>query len=171
MAQEKKNIPEIGADANTASAPATSTVLKDDTKIKVQARVPAVFYTCPTTVETFSWLEVGDNQEMTYKQLRIMNSKYPRYFSEKWLQPLDEVVVKKLGLDKYFKNQIRREDYRLLFGSDVSAVKKLLSELSVQTKEEMKDKVVNYVKTGKIENAKIIRLLEKQFGIDLMELV
>ena len=171
MAQEKKNIPEIGADATTVSAPTTSTVLKDDTKIKVQARVPAVFYTCPTTVETFSWLEVGDNQEMTYKQLRIMNSKYPRYFSEKWLQPLDEVVVKKFGLDKYFKNQIRREDYRLLFGSDVSAVKKLLSELSVQAKEEMKDKVVNYVKTGKIENAKIIRLLEKQFGIDLMELV
>ena len=171
MAQEKKINPETGADANTASAPATSTVLKDDTKITVQARVPAVFYTCPTTVETFSWLEVGDNQEMTYKQLRIMKSKYPRYFSEKWLQPLDEVVVKKLGLDQYFKNQIKREDYRLLFGSDVSAVKKLLSELSVQAKEEMKDKIVNYVKTGKIENAKIIRLLEKQFGIDLMELV
>lgn len=171
MAQEKKNNPETGVGADIASTSATSTVLKDDTRIKVQARVPAVFYTCPTTVETFSWLEVGDIQDMTYKQLRIMNSKYPRYFSEKWLLPLDDFVVKKLGLEKYFKNQIKREDYRILFGADVSAVKELLSGLGAQAKDEMKDKVVNYVKNGKIVNAKIIRLLEKQFNVELMDLV
>ena len=58
------------------------TILNDDTKVMVQALVINVHYTCPVTFETFSWLEVGDTQEMTYKQIRIMSVKHPRYFSE-----------------------------------------------------------------------------------------
>ena len=95
MAQENKNLnPDNGAAEQVA--PATSNVLNDDTRIVVEARVPAVYYTCPVTFETFSWLEVGDTQEMTFKQLRIMNTKHPRYFTEKWLLPNDETVMKKL---------------------------------------------------------------------------
>lgn len=171
MAQEKKLNPETGAGVETTSAPATSNPLKDDTKIEVEARVPAVFYTCPTTFDTFSWLEVGDKQDMTYKQLRILNAKYPRYFSEKWLLPHNETVMKKLNLERFFKNQIKREDYKKLFGSDVDAVKELISGLSAQAKEEMKTKVITYVKNGKIANVKVIRALEKQLNVELMELV
>ena len=61
MAQENKNLnPDNGAAEQVA--PATSNVLNDDTRIVVEARVPAVYYTCPVTFETFSWLEVGDTQ-------------------------------------------------------------------------------------------------------------
>lgn len=171
MAQEKKNNPDVGAAVDSTVAPATSTAIKDETKVEVEARVPAVYYTCPNTFETFAWLEVGDKQEMTYKQLRIMNAKFARYFSEKWIVPLNEAVIKKLGLEKYYKNQIKRDDYKLLFGSDVAAVKELLANLGTQAKEEMKDKVISYVKNGKIENVKVIRVLEKQLNVELMDFV
>ena len=86
MAQENKNLnPDNGAEEQVA--PATSNVLNDDTRIVVEARVPAVYYSCPVTFETFSWLEVGDTQEMTFKQLRIMNTKHPRYFTVPILTP------------------------------------------------------------------------------------
>ena len=98
------------------------TFLNDDTRIVVEARVPAVYYTCPVTFETFSWLEVGDTQEMTFKQLRIMNTKYPRYFTEKWLLPNDGTVMKKLHLDKIYATKVNRADMKRFCGDDIKDV-------------------------------------------------
>ena len=171
MAQENKNVnPENGAAENKA-APAASAVLNDDTKVEVEAQVPSVFYSCPVTFETFSWMEAGDTQEMTYKQLRIMNAKHPRYFTEKWLLPRNDLAVKKLNLTKYYKNKVSRADTNKLFGTDVKAVSDLLSSLDSNSRDDFTKKVSKYVKDGKIENVKIIRLLEKKLGIELMNLV
>ena len=170
MAQENKNLnPENGAVDQTA--PATSNVLNDDTRIVVEARVPAVYYTCPVTFETFSWLEVGDTQEMTFKQLRIMNTKHPRYFTEKWLLPNNEVVLKKLHLDKIYATKVNRSDMKLFCGDNIKDVDELLSGLDSNAKTELTPKIVKYVKDGKIANVKMIRLLEKKLGIELMDLV
>lgn len=170
MAQENKNLsPENEAVTQTASA--TSNVLNDDTRIVVEARVPAVYYTCPVTFETFSWLEVGDTQEMTFKQLRIMNTKYPRYFTEKWLLPNDGTVMKKLHLDKIYATKVNRADMKRFCGDDIKDVEELLSGLDSNAKTELTPKIVKYVKDGKIANVKMIRLLEKKLGIELMDLV
>ena len=171
MAQENKNLnPENGA-LDKSDAPATSTVLNDDTKIVVEARVPAVYYSCPVTFETFSWMEVGDTQEMTYKQLRIMNAKHPRYFSEKWLLSHNDIVMKKLKLDKYYTTKVNRNDMKKFCGNDIKAVEELLSGLNSNVKTELTPKIVKYVKDGKIANVKMIRLLEKKLSIELMDLV
>ena len=170
MAQENKNLnPDNGAEEQVA--PATSNVLNDDTRIVVEARVPAVYYTCPVTFETFSWLEVGDTQEMTFKQLRIMNTKYPRYFTEKWLLPNDGTVMKKLHLDKIYATKVNRADMKRFCGDDIKDVEELLSGLDSNAKTELTPKIVKYVKDGKIANVKMIRLLEKKLGIELMDLV
>lgn len=170
MAQENKNLnPENEAAENTASA--TSNVLNDDTRIVVEARVPAVYYTCPVTFETFSWLEVGDTQEMTFKQLRIMNTKHPRYFTEKWLLPNNETVLKKLHLDKIYATKVNRSDMKRFCGDNIKDVDELLSGLDSNAKTELTPKIVKYVKDGKIANVKMIRLLEKKLGIELMDLV
>ena len=170
MAQENKNLsPENEAVTQTASA--TSNVLNDDTRIVVEARVPAVYYTCPVTFETFSWLEVGDTQEMTFKQLRIMNTKYPRYFTEKWLLPNDGTVMKKLHLDKIYATKVNRSDMKRFCGDDIKDVNELLSGLDSNAKTELTPKIVKYVKDGKIANVKMIRLLEKQLNIELMQYV
>lgn len=170
MAQENKNLnPANGAAEEAASA--TSNVLNDDTMITVEARVPAVYYTCPVTFETFSWLEIGDTQEMTFKQLRIMNTKHPRYFSEKWLLPNNELVMKKLKLDKIYATKVNRADMKRFCGNDIKDVEELLSGLDSNAKTELTPKIVKYVKEGKIANVKMIRLLEKKLGIELMNLV
>ena len=170
MAQENKNLNPVN-EAAEQTASATSNVLNDDTRIVVEARVPAVYYTCPVTFETFSWLEVGDTQEMTFKQLRIMNTKHPRYFTEKWLLPNNEVVMKKLHLDKIYATKVNRADMKRFCGDDIKDVEELLSGLDSNAKTELTPKIVKYVKDGKIANVKMIRLLEKKLGIELMDLV
>ena len=148
-----------------------NTILNDDTKITVQSLVPVVCYSCPITFEYFSWLEVGDTQEMTYKQIRIMSVKHPRYFSEKWIKPLNDDVLEKLKLNKYFESNLSRSDLKLLFGNDVAAVEEMLTNLNPDSKAELAPKAVKAAKDGKISNVKIIRLIEKHLGVEIMELI
>lgn len=172
MAQENKNLnSENEGVVSQTTSPATSTVLNDDTKIMVEALVPAVYYSCPVTFETFPWVEAGETHEMTYKQLRIMKTKHPRYFTEKWLLPKNDTVIKKLGLEKVYTNKVSREDLKILYGSDVDAAKRLIAGLSSDAKSDLTQKVIKFVKSGKIGNAKMIRLLEKQLDVELMDLV
>ena len=146
-------------------------ILNDDMKITVQALVPNVYYTCTVTFETFSWLEVGDTQEMTYKQIKFMNVKHPRYFSDRWLKPLNDDVLERLKLKKYFENNLSRGDLKLLCGNDVEAVEEMLANLNPDSKAELAKKSVKAAKDGRINNVKIIRLIEKHLGVEIMDLI
>lgn len=146
-------------------------ILHDDTKITVQSLVPWVCYTCPITFETFSWLEVGDTQEMTYKQLRIMNAKHSRYFTEKWLKPLNDDVLNKLKIKKYFENNLSRGDVKLLCGNDAGAAEQMLINLNPEAKTALAKKAIKAAKDGKISNIKIIRLIEKNLDVEIMDLI
>ena len=141
-------------------------ILNDDMKITVQALVTNVHYTCPITFEVFSWLEVGDIQEMTYKQIKFMNVKHPRYFSDRWLKPLNDDKLK-----KYFENNLNRGDLKLLCGNDVGAVEEMLANLNPDSKAELAKKAIKAAKDGRINNVKIIRLIEKHLGVEIMDLI
>lgn len=134
MVQETKTENEKITGKEAAGQSAASAVLSDDTKITVESRVPAVYYTCPITFETFSWVEAGDKQEMTYKQIRIMSAKHPRYFNEKWLLPCDAAVIKKLNLEKYYSNKVSRADMKKICNNDVKEVEELLLGLNSEAK-------------------------------------
>ena len=146
-------------------------ILNDDMKITVQALVPNVYYTCTVTFETFSWLEVGDTQEMTIKQIKFMSVKHPRYFSDRWLKPLNDDVLERLKLKKYFENNLRRGDLKLLFGNDVAAVEEMLTNLNPDSKAELAQMAIKSAKDGVINNVKIIRLIEKHLGVEIMDLI
>lgn len=174
MGQEDKileNAPDKAASEKKSGAAPTSPALKDDTKVTVRALVPAVYYTCLKTMDSFAWEEVGDEQEMTYMQIKTMKAKHPRYFTEKWLLICNDEVLKKLNLTNVFAGKVTREDMKKFYGSDVGAAKELLAGLSDDAKAGLVEKVINDVKNGKIENIKIIRLLEAQLGIELMQYV
>lgn len=174
MGQEDKileNTPDKAASGKKSGAAPTSPALKDDTKVTVRALVPAVYYTCLKTMDSFAWEEVGDEQEMTYMQIKTMKAKHPRYFTEKWLLICNDEVLKKLNLTNVFAGKVTREDMKKFYGSDVGAAKELLAGLSDDAKAGLVEKVINGVKNGKIENIKIIRLLEAQLGIELMQYV
>ncbi len=146
-------------------------ILNDDMKITVQALVPNVYYTCTATFEAFNWLEVGDTQEMTYKQIKFMNMKHQRYFSDRWLKPLNDDVLERLKLKKYFENNLSRGDLKLLCGNDVGAVEEMLTTLNPDAKSKLAKKAVKAAKDGWISNVKIIRLIEQHLGVEILDLI
>lgn len=143
---------------------------KDTDKIIVKALVPNVHYTCPKTLDYFNWAEVGDEQEMTFAQLKIMKIKHRNYFTKKWLYIENETALDLLGISDIFAVKFTRTDMKLLYGNDVEAVKDKICYVTEKDKPEVIEKIRNAVKQGKIVNIKIIRLLENIFNIDLMEL-
>ena len=143
---------------------------KDTDKIIVKALVPNVHYTCPKTLDYFNWAEVGDEQEMTFAQLKIMKIKHRNYFTKKWLYIENETALDLLDISDIFAVKFTRTDMKLLYGNDVEAVKDKICYVTEKDKPEVIEKIRNAVKQGKIVNVKIIRLLENEFEIDLMEL-
>ena len=173
MGQEEKTliIPDETTSDKKTDVVSPSSVLKDNTKVIVKSLVPSVYYTCLKTMDSFMWEEVGDEQEMTYMQIKTMKVKYPRYFTEKWLLICNDEILKKLNLISIFATKVTNEDMKKFYGSDVKAVENLLVSLNDNAKIELSKKIINDVKKGKIVNIKIIRLLEKYLDIQLMELV
>lgn len=156
----------------TVAPKAASKSIRDDDVIVVKSLVPNIYYTCSKTMDSFIWADVGDVQEMTFAQLKVLNNKHGGYFTKKWLYPLNDVVLKKLGIDDIFAVKFdSHKDMKLLYGNDVNAVKEKISYIATEDKDAMIKKVQNAVKQGKIVNIKIIRLLEKELDIELMDLV
>ena len=115
--------------------------------------------------------EVGDTQEMTYKQIKFMNMKHQRYFSDRWLKPLNDDVLERLKLKKYFENNLSRGDLKLLCGNDVGAVEEMLTTLNPDAKSKLAKKAVKAAKDGWISNVKIIRLIEQHLGVEILDLI
>lgn len=161
-------------DQNTTTAAVQETAAKsirDNDVIVVKSLVPNVYYTCSKTLDTFSWADVGDAEEMTFAQLKVMKNKHGGYFTKKWLYPEDDMARKKLGIDSIFATTFEKKDMRLLYGNDVTAVKEKLHYIPAEEKAAYIKRVQTDVKQGKITNVKIIRLLEKELDISLMDLV
>ena len=145
--------------------------IRDNDVIAVKSLVPNVYYTCSKTMDTFIWAEAGDVEEMTFAQLKVMKNKNSGYFTKKWLYPQNEMALKKLGIDSLFVGKFEAKDMKLLYGNDVDAVKEKIGYISASGKEEFTNKVKKAVKQGKIVNIKIIRLLENELDVELMDLV
>lgn len=168
MSTEVKETKEIKEEVEEAKK--TSSTLNDATVIKVRSLVPNVFYTCPQTHEYFSWYEVGEIQDMTYKQLKIMKSQHPRFFTDQWLLVSNKDAVKKLNL-KAAKENVNIKDMIVFNGNDFEEAETLIKSYSDDALAMLKPKVIKNIKTGKIANVKIIRLLEQYLEVNLMQYV
>lgn len=169
---EEKLTDKVGNEPTESVATASKAKTISDTDVfKVKSLVPNVHYTCSKTQDYYIWSEVGEENEMTFAQLKVMKNKHIGYFSKNWLIVTDDNASKKLGLDKYYNDRFGKKDYKLLYGNDVDKVEKKLALLPDSEKEAMSKKIIKSVSNGDIQNVKIIRLLERTFDIELMDLV
>lgn len=183
MANNKKNVAsnvveETAAETAVSSAEVETVkdtdgkkAVTDKTVVKVKALVPHIYYTCPKTNDSFVWASIGDIQEMTVEQLKIMKVQHDGYFSKKWLYPMNEEVLDMLRIKDIFAIKSSGDNLSALYGNDIAKAEEFINFVLDSDKEEIGKKVANAVQLGKIQNVKIIRLLEKKFGLDLVSLI
>ena len=145
--------------------------LTDDTEIEVQALIPNVSYYDKTTGDNYRWENCGDTELMTVETLKTMFRNYRGYFTNLWLKPLDDRIVKQYKLERLYQRYekvLNLSNYSL---ESIDEIATIIKEMPNSVKIATFNRIQNWVSRGEISNIKLIKKLERKFGLDLIELI
>lgn len=130
-----------------------------------------LIYESPRTHEVYRWDGFGDDQEMELRELRNAKSAAKKFFINNWFMfnEDDLWVIDYLGLNQYYKNALKLEDFDKLFTKSPSEIEKAVSKLSEGQKKSVAYRARQLVMDEKIDSIKAITALEKSLGIELVE--
>lgn len=142
--------------------------LEDSDEIEVESLIPNVSYEDARTSDYYKWEYVGQVETMTFDAIKAMHRKYKSYFGDMWLKPLDERVIKKLGLSRTY------EKYDFLMDADnytaehIDEVLAGISDASAGLKIAAVNRIKNMVAEGEVSDIKVIKKIENRLDIDLI---
>ena len=144
--------------------------LQDSDEIDVVSTVPNVSYKDSKTNDMYEWEEVGHVESMNFETLKNMWRNNKGYFRNMWLKPLDERVIKRLGLTSTFeKYEYLMNEYSYT-RAKVSEICKAISSVPNGMKFSICNRVKALVCDGKITDIAVIKPLEKELGVELSAL-
>lgn len=143
--------------------------LEDYDEVEVVSLIPNVSYKDSKTGDMYEWDKVGHSEYMTFETLKNMWRNDKGYFRNMWLKPCDNRVVVKFGLTKTYENYEFLMDASNYKKSNIDKICKTISETPRAMKRAICSKIKNLVVNEKISDATVIKKLEKQLNIDLIE--
>ena len=81
----------------------------------------------------------------------------------------DPWIVDYLGMKRYYRSAISIQDFDKLFEKPASELEKVISELSDGQKKSVAYRARQLIAEGGIDSNKLISMLEKQLGVELIE--
>lgn len=144
--------------------------LDDKEEVEVIALVPNVSYEDKKTGDIYEWKNVGDVELMTVETLKNMHRSFRAYFTNLWIKPNDERVIKELRLERNY------EQYEKVltignYKKDADAMCDIIKTLNSTLKFSIFMRIQNWVSNGDISDIKTIKTLERRLGLDLFDLV
>ncbi len=130
-----------------------------------------LIYKSPRTQELYQWDSFGDSQEMELREIRNAKSAAKKFFLNNWFMFSDEDswIIDYLGLNQYYKNALRLDEFDDLFTKPVEEIEDIISKLSEGQKKSIAYRARQLMLEGEIDSNKVINTLEKSLGIDLVE--
>ena len=178
MARKKNVIESTGTvqEATIVASDIDTTVVRNDNivdneEIEVVSMIPNVSYEDSYTGDFYRWDEIGHTEIMTWATIRNMWRGNKGYFRDLWLKPLDERVIKKLGL----ANNYQKYEY-LMEGSNYTraSIKQICDEIA-KTPVGLRYSIFNNIKTiianGELSDINVIMTLEKRFSLNLLSIL
>ena len=148
---------------NTRQSADVEDALSDSDMIEVESLIPNVVYEDSRTGNYYEWSEIGHCEDMTFDEVKNMHRKYKTYFNDMWLKPLDERVIKKLGLSRTYDKYDFLVDESNYTNDHIDEVLDGISSAPTS----LKIAIVNRIK-DMVSDIKVIRKLEKRLDIDLI---
>lgn len=145
--------------------------IEDDEEIDVQSFDSNVTYWDKTTDETYFWENVGEIISLPYSVIKNMWRNHKTYFRNFLLKPLDDRVVKELGLTKVYE----KYDF-LMEGSQYTKdnINTIINTINGGTngfKSAIFNNIKNMIIGGDITDIYVIKQLGNAFDIDFAGLV
>ena len=146
--------------------------LQDDDDIEVQSMIPNVSYFDKKNQDYYEWKQVGDIEIMTFEALKNMWKNSRGYFKKLWLRPLDKRVVAKFnGLSKLYEEFDELMDINSYTRDNVSSIAQRILDMPRGTSNSVITLIIDSVDSGKLNDIKILKELEKTLGLDLISLI
>lgn len=143
--------------------------LKDTDEIEVVSLIPHVGYRDFATSDYYEWENVGDVEYMTFDALTRMRRNFRSYFDDMCLKPNDARVIKKFGLERFYKQYDAFMDASSYTRESVSdTLDKIHDIRSNSMKSSIVNKIKDMVSSGEISDVNVIRTIEKRFDLDLI---
>lgn len=143
----------------------------DSDIVEVKSLVSGVYYVDKRTGDSFVWEKSDEIQEMTIAELKEMKRRYKTYFSELWLQPVDQDVIDLLGFTRVYKDYSDLMCVESYTRDNIVSICEKISKSSNGLKITVANKIKSLVTEGKISDSFIINKLERGLGIDLFALI
>lgn len=153
---------------NTRQSADVEDTLSDSDMIEVESLIPNVVYEDSRTGNYYEWSEIGHCEDMTFDEVKNMHRKYKTYFNDMWLKPLDERVIKKLGLSRTYDKYNFLVDESNYTNDNIDEVLDGLSFAPASLKIAIVNRIKDMVADGTVSDIKVVRKLEKRLDIDLI---
>ena len=146
--------------------------LQDDDDIEVQSMIPNVSYFDTKNQDYYEWKQVGDIEIMTFEALKNMWKNSRGYFKKLWLRPLDKRVVAKFnGLSKLYEDFDELMDINSYTRDNISSIAQRILDMPRGTSNSVITLIIDSVDSGKLNDIKVLKELEKTLGLDLISLI
>lgn len=115
------------------------------------------------------WNEFGEEQQIDFGELLSMRGSQRRFFEENWILIDDPEVIKKLGVERYYKNVPSVEDFDDIFSLSPDKLKERISEMSDGMKDSIRIRAKELIKDGVIDSRATIKAISEAVGQDIEE--
>lgn len=143
--------------------------LKDSDEIEVISLVANVSYKDSKTLDMYEWRDIGHVEYMTFDTLKNMWRNSKGYFKNLWLKPNDDRVIKQFGLNKTFENYEYLMDGSNYTKKNIGAICNAIKGTPNGLKISICDKVKSLVVSSEVTDVHVIRELEKNLHINLID--
>lgn len=128
-------------------------------------------YKSARTGETYIWDNFGDEQEIELRELRNAKSSAKSFFENNWFLFNDEDmwVVEFLGVNSAYKNALSIDGFDDLFSKKPAEIEEVVKNLSSGQKASVACRARQLIEDGVIDSIKVITILEKNLGVQLIE--
>jgi len=112
------------------------------------------------------WDEYGSEQWIEYRELMSMKNSQTAFFKKNWIL-CDYDVLQSLRVDQYYKDMIDLENIDSIFNLTPEEIEQVISVSSVGIKQIILDKALEFYKSERLYDSRIIKMLKDKFDYDL----
>lgn len=171
----KTAAPKTTAAKTTVEQPIVSTAaeITNDTMIECRSGTAGnlIYKSTLNPGYTVEWEDFGDVQEIEYRELVSMRANQRRFFEDNWILIDDPVVVKKLGVGRYYQNSLTTDDFEDVFTMTADEIKEVVPALPGGTKDAIASEAKKKIESGELDSRSAIKALEDSLDVELEETV
>ena len=126
-------------------------------------------YVSKHTGERFVWDQFGAEQEMELRELKNAKNSYKKFFENNWFMFDEDWIVDYLGVQRFYRNAVRIEDFDEIFQKDAKTISEIISDMSDGQKKSVAYRARVLIADGAVDSNKAITALEESLGVELVE--